>query len=50
MKKLTLLCLACILLALASIPAYAEFDATQAGLSVSGEAQQLGDPKGYGSA
>ena len=50
MKRITLIALAALMCMLSALPALAEFDVSQAGLSVAGTAQQLGKPKDYGSA
>ena len=49
MKKVTLILMAMLFSLLSLCPACAEFDVSQSGLIVSGEAQQLGKPKSYGS-
>ena len=49
MKKATLILMAMLFSLLAICPAWAEFDVSQSGLIVSGEAQQLGKPESYGS-
>lgn len=49
LKKLICLCFAACLCLLAAFPACAAFDVAQTGLTFSGEAQQLGKPKDYGS-
>ena len=49
MKKSTLILMAMLFSLLAICPAWAEFDVSQSGLIVSGEAQQLGKPESYGS-
>ena len=48
-KKLAILFLTA-MLCLTALPAGAAFDVGQTGLTVSGEAQQLGKPENYGSA
>ena len=49
MKKIFLLCLAVLFSLSVVVPGFAEFDLSQSGLSVSGQAQQLGKPSSYGS-
>ena len=49
MKKVTLILMAMLFSLLAVYSACAEFDISQSGLIVSGEAQQLGKPESYGS-
>ena len=49
MKKVTLILMAMLFSMLAVCSAWAEFDISQSGLIVSGEAQQLGKPESYGS-
>ena len=49
-KKLAIFCLSAILCLMAALPACAAFDVGQTGLTVPGEAQQLGKPASYGSA
>ena len=49
MKKALILMLAMLTCLLSLAPAYAEFNISDAGLAVSGSAQQLGKPDSFGS-